>query len=161
MRPVDYARALFKYIDMDSPPVDIEKMLKILGVELYFDDFDEIQGIAYGSEGKRTIIVNRNLSMTRRRFTIAHELGHILIPRPRKDRLFMDKIIPFGKQVSQSPIEISANRFAAEILMPKPMVDKLWEKYSTNPKYRPEVVAEILQVSETAFRLRMRELKLR
>jgi Zn-dependent peptidase ImmA (M78 family) len=52
----------------------------------------------------------------RQRFTIAHELGHLLL---HKDEVHIDRA--FRNSISSQAIdanEIEANRFAAELLMP-------------------------------------------
>jgi len=152
MRAIDYARQLFCHIRMDNPPVDIAGIIAQLGIALYYEDFSKLDGIALKSPGLAAIIVNRNLPETRQRFTIAHELAHIIMPHRGEYYVCYP-----GRNKA---MEKSANKFAAEILMPKPMVLSLWEKYATNPQFRIEVVAGILKVSKAAFYARIRELEL-
>jgi Zn-dependent peptidase ImmA (M78 family) len=57
---------------------------------------------------------------TRQRFTIAHELGHLLL---HGDELHIDEGFPFAfrdevSSLAVDPGEIEANHFAAELLMP-------------------------------------------
>ncbi len=152
MRAVDYARELFRFIDMDNPPVDIEKILQELNIKLRYEDFVKVDGIALKSPKLGIIVVNRNFPVTRQRFTIAHELGHIVMPHRAKYYICY--------QGRNKLVERRANRFAAELLMPEPMVRKLWEKYSTNPEFRVDVVAGILKVSKPALFARLREIGL-
>jgi hypothetical protein len=60
----------------------------------------------------------------RRRFTIAHEIGHwVLHAAGDRDRIVYCRITD-GEAVD--PIEREANRFAAELLMPEPLVRAAW-----------------------------------
>jgi len=152
MRPIDYARRLFRYIDMDSPPVKLQPLLERFGVRLYYEDFKKVDGIAIKSPKVSIIVVNKNIPIHRQRFTIAHEFGHIIMPH----RAEFYACYP-GKNKA---MERAANKFAAELLMPAPMVRRLWEKYASNPANRVEVVAGILKVSKSALRARLRELGL-
>lgn len=150
MRAVDHARKLFRLIDMDNPPVNLEGILENLGVKLHYEDFSKIDGIAIKSPRLSVIVVNRNLPVVRQRFTIAHELGHIVMPH--KGQYY---ICYPGRNRA---MERTANRFAAELLMPQPIVLMLWKKYSTNRQFRPEVVAHMLKVSKSALFARLREI---
>lgn len=155
MRAVDYARRLFKYIPMDNPPVKLVPILEKFNVSLYFDDFEEIDGITMKSPKLSIIVVNRNLSIPRQRFTIAHELGHIVMPHRS------DFYVCSSKRCKNKLMERDANRFAAEILMPQPMVAELWKKYESNKENRIEAIAKIMKISTSALRIRIRELGLK
>jgi len=153
MRAIDHARKLFRHIEMNSPPVMLSPLLELFSIELYYDEFREVDGIAMKSPRLSIIVVNKNLPLTRQRFTIAHEFGHIILPHKG------DYYVCYpGKNKA---MERDANRFAAELLMPKPMVSTLWQKFSTNPQKRIEAVAGILKVSRAALRARIRELRLK
>ncbi len=68
--------------------------------------------------GKRpTVLVNSGKSRVRQRFTMAHELGHVLIPWHRGS--IVDEIDASGTFDSEYfATEAEANRFASELLMP-------------------------------------------
>ena len=149
MRVIDYAREFFKYIDMNSPPVPLDEILKKFNTKVFYEDFEKIDGIALKSPKLSVIVVNKNLQLVRQRFTIAHEFGHIIMPH--KSRYF---ICYSGRN---RLMERAANRFAAELLMPEPMLKNLWKKYSTNRDFQVDAVAHILQVSKTALYARLRE----
>ncbi|MCD6594450.1 ImmA/IrrE family metallo-endopeptidase [bacterium] len=155
MRAVDYARQLFEYIPMDNPPVRLTPILEKFNVSLYFDDFDEIDGITMKSAKLSIIVINKNLSITRQRFTIAHELGHIIMPHKS------DFYVCYSKKTKNKLMERDANRFAGEILMPQPMIAELWGKYESNPRNRVEAIAKIMKISTSALRVRIRELGLK
>jgi Zn-dependent peptidase ImmA (M78 family) len=81
-------------------------------------------------EAERVVIgVNTDHSENRQRFTIAHELGHLLLHNPAEvhvDRNFKT-FIRLRDEVSSQGVdqdEIEANYFAAELLMPKRFLEK-------------------------------------
>jgi Zn-dependent peptidase ImmA (M78 family) len=149
MRAIDHARMLFEHIDLHKPPVDLDSIAEKLGVKIFFEDFEKIDGIALKSPKSGIIVVNKNLPDTRIRFTIAHELGHLVMPHKGKYYICypgMNKVM-----------ERNADRFAAELLMPVPMLEMLWKKFATNAGSRVEIVANVLKVSKSALFARLRE----
>jgi Zn-dependent peptidase ImmA (M78 family) len=71
------------------------------------------------------ILFNANSPETRKRFTIAHELGHFLIPShiPSPDGKFLcsqqDMFrLSAGEQVKRHHMEVEANLFASRLLIP-------------------------------------------
>ena len=153
MRAEDYARALFRFIDLEKAPVQIESILNALAIEMIEDDFIGLDGIAFKRPEYKLIIVNRSLTPERKRFTIAHELGHIRMPHRGGYQLCYP-----GKNAL---MERSADRFAAELLMPEPLVKKLWARFQDNEEYRISIIAEKLLVSKSAMAIRIRGLNLK
>lgn len=78
--------------------------------------------MVYRHEGGGAIIgVNSLHSANRQRFTIAHELGHLVL---HGDELHIDEGFPFAfrdeiSSLAVDPAEIEANQFAAELLVPE------------------------------------------
>ena len=69
----------------------------------------KFDGLATFADGKYpVIVVNANFSLERKRFTLLHELGHILMNLP---------------QEKESDIEKYCNSFAAELLMPMEILE--------------------------------------
>ena len=65
--------------------------------------------------------INRNQAAVRRRFTIAHELGHLLLHerfQVHVDRGFRVRLRDGLSSEGTDRDEMEANRFAAELLMP-------------------------------------------
>lgn len=102
--------------------------------------------------------------LPRRRFTAAHELGHFLLHRDRMGRYRADTKI-FEEADGSDPLESEANRFAAELLMPKEICEarekELRTKYGICPRgvlaYR---LASELLVSREAMRYRLKNLRI-
>ena len=65
--------------------------------------------------GRHFILYNRGvLSLSRRRWSIAHELGHIVLDHPINPIIYRNSEV----DENQSPTEIQANIFARDLLMP-------------------------------------------
>lgn len=76
---------------------------------------DGIDGAAWQADGFRLIMIAPTEVPTRQRFTLAHELGHILA-RDAQDLLTETQLSP-GRQKDLT--EVRANVFAANLLMPR------------------------------------------
>jgi Zn-dependent peptidase ImmA (M78 family) len=76
-------------------------------------------------DGTAVVGVNSADSLNRQRFTIAHELGHLILHG--ESDLHVDEHFPIGLRSGMSAMgvddkEIEANQFAAELLMPSGMI---------------------------------------
>lgn len=104
-----------------KPPVDVHRIAAAYAEIVEKDLDDAVSGVLIPLDGKDFIIVvNAGHSLVRQRFTVAHELGHLLIHSytiPHADRSFRfrDARSSEGSAVE----EIQANQFAAELLMPR------------------------------------------
>lgn len=107
--------------------VDVEKIAKHFNVEVRETDFEDgsVAGFLRRKEdGSSLIVVNKRDAPQRKRFTIAHELGHFLLHT--REMLHVDRrataaLIHFRNDESSKATrmnEIEANQFAAELLMP-------------------------------------------
>lgn len=103
-------------------PVDIEKVARELGAELKKQLFDEdLSGFSISKDEHKFIGVNVSESDNRQRFTIAHEIGHLLLHA--KKRVSYDQGVMMLRDSHSKDgtdlHEIEANTFAAELLMPE------------------------------------------
>jgi Zn-dependent peptidase ImmA (M78 family) len=77
-------------------------------------------------DGDRIVVgVNSLHHPNRQRFTIAHEIGHLLLHRGKEvhiDRTFRVNLRDDVSSKAVDQEEIQANRFAAELLMPRGML---------------------------------------
>jgi len=102
-----------------------------------------------------TVIVNDSTPKTRQKFTLAHELGHIIIPWHLGT--IVDDIDEANtgslKNNQYWKIEAEANRFASELLMP---IEFIYKEFQRNPD--PEKLIQKIKsqcgVSEMAARIR-------
>jgi len=100
-------------------PVEPARIAAALGIEVIARGGPEEPGYPYSGffeyrDGRPVIEVNRGDSPVRRRFTIAHELGHYALGHRQAPR---DYPANFTTGV-QDDDERRANQFAAELLMP-------------------------------------------
>ena len=100
----------------------------------------------------------------RRRFTVAHEIGHIVLHLPALMAQANHQIPLFA--VPQAPIqddrlEFQANYFAAALLMPRaPLRTAFGERTARGEYVRAEEVAHYFGVSVQAATFRMKQLRL-
>lgn len=116
------AQRVLDQMKINRPPVPVEKIAAALGATIKYAPYEgEIAGMLVRSNGEIVIGVNSLHHPNRQRFTIAHELGHLLL---HKEDVHIDRA--FRNAVSSQaidPNEIEANRFAAELLMPFSMIN--------------------------------------
>ncbi|MGP2570515.1 helix-turn-helix domain-containing protein [Ornithobacterium rhinotracheale] len=93
----------------NEPVKDIFKLIENKGIVVYEIDIeDKFDGISlFTDKGFPVIVINRNLPNDRKRFTLAHELGHLVMHCSYEYPISLDR-----------DKEKEANEFAAEFLMP-------------------------------------------
>jgi Zn-dependent peptidase ImmA (M78 family) len=109
--------------------VDIEAFAVSHGFDIKHYDFsndvfniDTISGALVVQNGVKTIGINNAESKARKRFTIAHELGHFFLNHGMKDGIKLDTYKLYRNEDSALGFkeeEIQANAFAAALLMPQ------------------------------------------
>ena len=137
-KSIEYATAVEKllsecHISNTPHPIPIVQIAEKLGFKVYNVTFrdENIAGImcdtripAKPFDEKRVIALNRNDYATRKRFTIAHELGHFLLHCGDTNDFY--ERYKKGLDRGQRDIEENeANHFAAELLMPKSAVQQV------------------------------------
>lgn len=145
------------------PPIDVESIARQLQIEVHFEELDdEVSGLLLISGGRSTIAVNRDHHKNRQRFTIAHEIGHFILHRSDDDDLFVDKKVYHRNAAASQGMyrqEIEANRFAAEILMPKQLVESVISDkggdIDLSDDFAVYQLARIFAVSEQALAIRL------
>lgn len=118
------AQQLLEQAHITKPPVRVESLAKQVGARIRYEPFsgEGLSGMAYRQpDGKLCIGVNALHPRNRRRFTIAHELAHLVLHQ--QEDLHIDEAfrIQLRNDRSSQAIdekEIEANQFAAELLMP-------------------------------------------
>jgi Zn-dependent peptidase ImmA (M78 family) len=120
------ADRLLKEYRVDEPPVSVGDIACGEGAQIVRQRFEGSESGFILRDGKLAVIgINTLTSRRRQRFTIAHELGHMLLHDGRP--LIVDHSIRvnFRNDVSSMATddeEIEANAFAAALLMPRPLV---------------------------------------
>ncbi len=148
---------------ISSFPIPVNKIASANGVVIKLSDLeDDISGFLYMKETKPIIFVNSDHSNARRRFTIAHELGHLFLNH--SGELFVDKghIMYRNSQSKEGNIkqEREANKFAAELLMPEEMLinELLNSEIDIEDSEKLNKFADKLGVSTQALSIRLSNL---
>jgi hypothetical protein len=103
-------------------PVDLLATCRAMKITLRVTRLDDFDGcyLRLGGAGRTLILLNKATRHHRRRFSLAHELGHLILRHPPAQ--FIGGCFIEARQRWQ---EIQANRFAAELLMPAPALLKM------------------------------------
>lgn len=141
----------------NEAPVDVTGIAEALGLSVWESDAELPEGVsgkifrdpfAGGAEGF-SIIVRESDPYVRRRFTVAHEIAHFVLHRDQiGDSLADDELYRSGLSTRQ---EAQANRFAADILMPRSLIDRYVKRFGAEAG----VLASEFKVSEAAMRIRL------
>lgn len=123
------AQQVLEQAGLRKAPIPVEELPARYGVRVRSEPFDgDISGMLFrDQDGKHAVIgVNAKHSSHRQRFTVAHELGHYLLHRGRP--MIVDKTVRVNRRDQTSSMatdreEIEANAFAAELLMPRKLVE--------------------------------------
>lgn len=106
----------------------LENLLKHFRIKLQFTRFEnpDISG-AYDKENK-TIYISTADPPRRQAFTVAHELGHYVLHKRKKDDIFFRSQMYTFNGDQEKYEEKEANWFAASLLMPRELIKKVWKK---------------------------------
>jgi Zn-dependent peptidase ImmA (M78 family) len=135
-----------------GPPVMLEPILEAYEFGYREADLNYTSGFLLVDPLLPLIVVNKRHPYERRRFTTAHELGHYFLEHPGRS---FDEASPRKKT-----IERQADLFAANLLMPLPMIIEAEKAYRANPQHLVGNLAELFLVSRQAMKLRLKGLEL-
>lgn len=151
---------LLKRADVTAAPVNVNKLAKLVDAVVRYEDFDDdVSGVLVRSADSNVIGVQRRQSKVRQRFTIAHEIGHLLL---HEGAVHVDKAfrINWRKAELEEPKkieEIEANHFAASLLMPRVLLERAHGTQMFDLEDETEAVrlAALFQVSKQAMTFRL------
>jgi Zn-dependent peptidase ImmA (M78 family) len=118
------AMKLLREHDALSPPIDVEALAGALGIRVTYEALDnDVSGLMLFEGGTARVAVNQSHHRNRQRFTLAHEIGHLLL-HANGDRLFVDRRFFRNEWASKGELreEVEANAFAAALLMPRALI---------------------------------------
>ncbi|WP_294984101.1 ImmA/IrrE family metallo-endopeptidase [uncultured Fenollaria sp.] len=150
----------------------IEEELDVSGsCELFHSAANDESSEYSTNEETRVIRINMYEPLVRQRFTIAHEIGHILLGHGGIS--YRDTSYTIYKDLIERMNEVSANTFAAELLMPERLLRKALENtmselnYDKTQKfsdsdidYLAENTAKKMMVSVESFKYRLKNLNI-
>ena len=151
-----------------TPPIDVYTIARSNGLDITEKEFPadqaDIAGFITVQDGRGRLFVNLLDGPSRRRFTIAHELGHWRLHRnelqndPQRSVLFR---IAIGK-LNQDPVEKAANIYAANLLVPLDLLEQYKKSMNTEQlaklfEVSTEVIGYRLNLLEKATNVRAQE----
>lgn len=146
----DLAKKLIKSAKIILAPVSLQIVIQHLQKQYdlevkRMDVGEKVSGILVRCrevDADYTVIgFNENHHWHRRRFTIAHEIGHLLLGH-----------VCTGVQESKSHNEKEADTFAGELLIPTALIKKDYAKHADLKK-----LSELYRVSPTAMTIKLME----
>lgn len=135
-------------------PVVIEEVFGAdVAVRRLGEGFD---GLAVASDQVKLVLVSVTMVPARQRFTLAHELGHLLAGDDQEVHVDPDV---YDKSKRREPSEVRANAFAASFLMPRERLERWVAQHGLDTGSFARLV-HALGVSPSALAWRMKELRL-
>lgn len=111
LEPKEIAHRLRNYLGISSGPIEnLVTLLEKYGVIVIFYnfDFDKFDGVTKFTASSQPVIwINKNIPNDRKRFTLAHELGHLVM-----------HLRSTSIDIEDQEMENQANEFASEFMMP-------------------------------------------
>ena len=169
VRAESKAQTLLQDLRIDQYPIPVERIAEHLGATLRFEPFDgDISGMLFRDDQRVIIGVNSLDGVKRQRFTISHEIGHLVLHNGRP--MFVEKHVQVNLRNSVSSTatnreEIEANSFAAELLMPADMVKReasrrLGKGGAVSRDSLLDAMSDAFRVSRQAMEIRLTNLGL-
>lgn len=123
-------RTIYEEADINEVPVDVSKIAKKLGFDIFYGTFQEDN--VYGSmwdgvdsvqlneseSSNRFIMVNKDDTKERQAFTIAHEIGHFVIHCDEESNFYERYHGGENQNSEEKRIEDEADFFAANLVLP-------------------------------------------
>lgn len=160
--------------DMYKIPVNLLKIAKNCGINVYDTDFEKlgnknVSGAIRYIDNEFSILLNKNEPEERKRFTLAHELGHFFLDNEilKSSKIHIDTLYRAGddsayvisKNEEQSQLKLTPENeidyFAASLLMNRMMLSKVFEIEQSTEK-----LSKIFNVSYSAITVRLDKLGL-
>lgn len=152
----EQAHSLLQYLDIATPAVDVGLLTQLPRIHVVVDSDLRHRGLSGASgwhDGRWLIMINKNDSLTRRRFTLAHEFKHIL-DAPMEKRAYRN--LGADEEDRKAILEEVADCFAANLLMPQ-----LFVVHALRGDIRDvHRLAALFMVSPVAMSRRLRDLGL-
>lgn len=151
---------------IDEPLVDVFSIARRLGIKVSLEDLEnDVSGLLIIKNGSAMMAINMHHHPNRQRFSTAHEIGHFLLHGNHQDDLFIDQKVyhrNLDAGTGENKIEIEANWFASELLMPKFMLEKILRDHVIDiyDEFDTQQLAKIFGVSKQALGFRLANLNL-
>ena len=151
------ATKLLRDHGITAPAVDVEALARALGISVNYERLaNDVSGVLLLENDIAKVAINESHHRNRQRFTLAHEIGHVLL-HAKGDRVFVDRRFFRNEWSSKGELreEIEANAFAASLLMPLSLIKQYVETGGGITDIDVFRVATRFEVSEQAMTLRL------
>lgn len=141
---------------LQAAPVDVNAIANDLGIRIFESELGAgvsgvlVRDATYETPSGFVIFVNSEEAYVRQRFTAAHEIGHYVLHRDKVGQRIEDNYLLRAEGLSNT-VEAQANKFAADILMPYPLIEALVREGVDGV----DALARRLQVSQVAMAIRL------
>jgi len=157
--PAEYARWVRQVHEIDAAnpdPIDLVELVRRCGGDVNEIDLDGCAGLILRDGQYWGILLRASDSHRRRRFTLAHELGHFCIPS--HERAAISCVSPeIIRGDGPKSTEREANEFAVELLMPRRVITPTLGHGAIN-LHRSTALSDQFDVSTVSATLRLSEL---
>lgn len=145
------AGRLAELLDLDGPVIDLEVIAALPRIDVRIKPGLPVSGFSEWSRSRWVVAINGDDHWTRQRFTLAHELKHVL------DNPFIEVLYPgWDGKPSVKRAEAICDYFAACLLMSRLEVKRAWGQCHQ----RVDDLAAHFGVSRAAMGLRLNQLGL-
>ncbi len=138
----------------DPSEIDLEAIAWDQGVKIKYRKLDGCEARIIGMGDKAIMSINESSSKRRQRFSIGHELGHWKYDRGKPSLCFKGDIGNYATTSNLNNPERVADRYSADLLLPKYLFDGVARQYKKSTFQTIEEIANIFDVSITATAIR-------
>jgi IrrE N-terminal-like domain len=151
---VTRAERLLQELGVTEPEeIDLEAIAFYLGARVRYWPLDGCEACIIGNADAAIINVNSQSSGRRKRFSIAHELGHWCHHRGRS---LVCRVDDYRPRDTLSPERV-ADAYAADLLMPRYLLDAAVREYPKLTLKAVMALADLFATSSTATAIRVVE----
>lgn len=156
-------------------PIDLDLIARSLGVNVSHETLeDNVSGVLMVSGTRRYVLINEKHHSNRQRFSLAHELGHLVLHDSTGDRVFIDTNMRVYQRVG-TPLDAAynqpgstttaveereANLFASVLLMPSQPLREGAQGLDLSDESDVAYLARVFAVSDQAMTIRLQHLRL-
>lgn len=114
---VQRAKELYaKFGKTEDGRINVEQIAHSLGITVLYHPMEDDSGILLVKDRKAVVVINDRHHENRKRFSLAHEIAHYLLHYTEGVEVFHRDL---KSSLGTTRIEIDANAFAGELLMPE------------------------------------------
>ena len=148
------AESTLKSFGVMSPnDIDLEAIAWLLGAQVRYRPLDGCEARIVGCGDKAIITVNSKSSPPRRRFSIAHELGHWKYDRGQRLFCAANEASILNPRLKQS--ETVANQYASNLILPRYILEPISRSYARLTFENVEEIASMFSASITTTAIRL------